>query len=80
MTELIIKNDIGTKSGNNIDNEKFQGKKIKIINKPDVLTDKQLSEKLSGEISDMLSCSDNDCREVIKNHRPVFSSGLEKWL
>ncbi|MDR0754057.1 MAG: hypothetical protein LBF04_01565, partial [Prevotellaceae bacterium] len=86
--ELIIKNDIGKKKmedllfflkSKDIDAEIISvtknpnGKKIRIVNKPDALSDEELSEELSGEMSDMPSCSDNDCREIIENHRPVFS-------
>ncbi|MDR1340443.1 MAG: hypothetical protein LBK58_10385 [Prevotellaceae bacterium] len=92
MTELIIKNDVGKKKMKwllfflkswDIEveikpvMEISRVKKVKRMNKLDVLTDEQLSEKLLGEVLDMSSCSDSDCREVIKNHRPVFSNGLE---
>lgn len=36
-------------------------KKIRIVSRPDVLSD----EQLSTEVSDTLSCSENDCREII---------------
>jgi hypothetical protein len=55
-------------------------KRIRIVNKPDILSDEQLSQKLTNGMPDMLSCSDNDCHEIIENHRPIFSNGLEKWL
>jgi hypothetical protein len=95
MTELIIKNDIGKKKMEDlllflkswdIDAEiisvakKSNAPKIRIVNRPDALSDEQLSGKLSGEVSDRFSCSDDDCREIVENHRPVFSNGLEKWL
>jgi hypothetical protein len=95
MIELIIKNDIGKKKMEDLllflkswDIEaeirpvaKTPGiKKIRIINKSHTLSDEQLAEKLSGEVSDMPSCPDNDCHEIVTNHRPVFSNGLEKWL
>jgi hypothetical protein len=55
-------------------------KKFRVVNRPDTLSDEQLSEKLSGEVSDLPDCSDDDCRTIVENHRPVFSNGLEKWL
>jgi hypothetical protein len=55
-------------------------KKVRIINKSHDLSDEQLAEKLSGEVSDIPCCSDDDCRKIITNHRPIFQNGLEKWL
>jgi hypothetical protein len=80
MTELVIKNDIGEKKMEglllflkswDIDAEIVSVeknpdiKKIRIVNRADALSDEQLSEKLSGEISDTLFCSEDDCREII---------------
>jgi hypothetical protein len=95
MMELIIKNDIGKKKmedlllflkSRNIEAEIkpatkiHKTKKVRVINKSHVLSDEQLAEKLSGEVSDMSSCLDGDYREIVTNHRPVFQNGLEKWL
>jgi hypothetical protein len=66
------RNDIGN---GNLQREKNQDRK-----KSDFLSDEHLSQKLTGRIPDILSCSDNDCHEITRNHRPIFSNGLEKWL
>jgi hypothetical protein len=55
-------------------------KRFRVINKSHALSDEELAEKLSGEISDMPSCSDGDCCEIVTNYCPVFKNGLEKWL
>jgi hypothetical protein len=61
-----------------IENSKV--KKFRIVNRHETLSDERLSEKLSGEVSDLPDCSADDCRAIIENHRPMFSNGLEKWL
>jgi hypothetical protein len=90
MTELIIENDLDKKKLEGLliflkswDIEaKVQqvSRKYRVINKSHILSDEQLAEKLSGEAADVSSCSENDCSEIIKKHRPVFSNGLDKWL
>jgi hypothetical protein len=80
MTELIIKNDIGQKKmedllfflkSKDIEAEirpapkTHKVKKGRIINKFHALSDEQLAEQLSGEVVDILSCSDNNWNEII---------------
>ncbi|MDR1864518.1 MAG: hypothetical protein LBR08_03000 [Bacteroidales bacterium] len=80
MTELILKSDIGKKKLERLLHflkswdmeveimpvtEKSEVRKIRVINKSRALSDEQLSEKLSDDVSDMSSCSENDCREIV---------------
>ena len=90
MTELIIKNDMGKKKLEglllflkswDIDVQvRHMSRKYKVINKSCGLSDEQLSEKLPDKAVDISPCQESDCNEIVKNHRPVFSSGLDKWL
>jgi hypothetical protein len=90
MTELIIENDIEKKKLEGLliflKSWDIEAKvrqvptKYRVKNKSNSLSDEQLGEKMSGEAVDIPSCSESDCREIIKNHRPVFSNGLDRWL
>jgi hypothetical protein len=65
-------------------------KKVRIINKSHDLSDEQLAEKLSGEVSDMPCCSDSDWHEIIMRipsfvnlevlYNGLKSKGFEKVL
>jgi hypothetical protein len=50
-------------------------KKVRVINKSHALSDEQLAAKLSGEVSDMSSCPDSDCREIVTI--PYFKTDLK---
>jgi hypothetical protein len=75
MTELIIENDVGKKKldevlvflkSRGIEAKVRQvSRKYKIIHKSRGLSDEELAEQLSGEPTDLPSCSEDDCHEII---------------
>jgi hypothetical protein len=90
MTELVIENDIEKKKLEGLliflKSWDIEAKvrqvlpKYRVMNKSHALSDEQLAQDLSGEAEDMSSYPESDCREIIENHHPVFSNGLDRWL